>query len=104
MGSSVIFPLTNDTVGSICLILMARRLSDIIYRLLSVNYADDDIGATLYSSEFLHKITPSRMLTSKLVPKPGAPIILLRTANPSQGLFNGTRCLLLGAMFNVLYV
>ena len=56
---------------------------------------------------------PSRVLadadtdwdsTHRVVLKVGVPFMLLRTINPSTGLFNGTRCLLITASPLVLHV
>ena len=44
------------------------------------------------------------MPTHRVVLKIGAPFMLLRTINPSTGLFNGTRCLLIAGSQWVLHV
>lgn len=44
--------------------------------------------------EFLHTLTPSGFPLHKLEVKKGVPLMLLRNLNPSQGLYNGTRMIL----------
>jgi len=54
------------------------------------------------SADFLHSITPSGMPPHKLRVKTGAVVILLRNLNPSQGLCNGTRLLVVEMKDNVI--
>jgi hypothetical protein len=52
--------------------------------------------------EFLHTLTPSGFPLHTLEVKAGAPLMLLRNLNPSEGLYNGTRMILLSWTTRVL--
>jgi hypothetical protein len=52
--------------------------------------------------EFLHTLTPSGFLLHTLEVKAGAPLMLLCNLNPSEGLYNGTRMILLSWTTRVL--
>jgi len=55
---------------------------------------EDFVHQNLYPIEFLNTLTPSGTPPHKLVLKIGAPIILLRNINPTEGLCNGTRLII----------
>jgi ATP-dependent exoDNAse (exonuclease V) alpha subunit len=46
-------------------------------------------------TEFLHTLIPSGFPLHRLEVKAGVPLMLLRNLNPSEGLYNGTRMILL---------
>jgi hypothetical protein len=52
--------------------------------------------------EFLHTLTPSGFPLHRLEVKAGVPLMLLRNMNPSQGLYNGTRMILLSWTTRIL--
>jgi hypothetical protein len=52
--------------------------------------------------EFLHTLTPSGFPLHKLELKKGVPLMLLRNLDPSQGLYNGTRMVLVDWTTRVL--
>ncbi|CAN0273274.1 unnamed protein product, partial [Scytosiphon promiscuus] len=80
-----------------------RRVPVEEFESLSVDGTADMDSSVIYPGEFLETLTPSGMPTHRLVLKVGAPFMLLRTINPSTGLFNGTRCLLIAASQSVLH-
>ena len=55
---------------------------------------EDFVHQNLYPIEFLNTLTPSGTPPHKLILKIGAPIILLRNINPTEGLCNGTRLII----------
>ena len=57
---------------------------------LSVDSTADMDSCVLYPGEFLKTLTPTGMATHRVVLKIGEPFMLLRTINPSTGLYNGT--------------
>ena len=63
---------------------------------LSADSVEDEnlVHQNLYPIEFLNTLTPSGTPPHKLVLKIGAPIILLRNINPTEGLCNGTRLII----------
>jgi ATP-dependent DNA helicase PIF1 len=52
-------------------------------------------NATLYPTEFLNSINASGLPMARLALKPGCPLMLLRNIDPTNGLCNGTRMILL---------
>ena len=52
-------------------------------------------NATLYPTEFLNSINASGLPLARLALKPGCPLMLLRNIDPTNGLCNGTRMILL---------
>jgi ATP-dependent exoDNAse (exonuclease V) alpha subunit len=53
-------------------------------------------------TEFLHSLDPSGFPLHKLELKKGAPLMLLRNLNPTLGLYNGTRLILVNSTTKVL--
>jgi hypothetical protein len=53
-------------------------------------------------TEFLHTLTPSGFPLHKLEVKAGVPLMLLRNLDPTHGLYNGTRMILLSWTTHVL--
>ncbi|CAG8812232.1 31635_t:CDS:1, partial [Gigaspora margarita] len=54
----------------------------------------DQVDQSLYPTEFLNTLTPSRILPYHLVLKKNIPVILLCNLAPSEGLCNGTRLMI----------
>jgi ATP-dependent DNA helicase PIF1 len=52
-------------------------------------------NATLYPTEYLNSINASGLPLARLALKPGCPLMLLRNLDPTNGLCNGTRMILL---------
>jgi hypothetical protein len=52
-------------------------------------------NANLYPTEFLNSINASGLPLARLALKPGCPLMLLRNIDPTNGLCNGTRMILL---------
>ena len=83
---------------------IVRRVSPEEFESLSVDGTVDMDSSVIYPGEFLQALTPAGMPTHRVVLKVGAPFMLLRTINPSTGLFNGMRCLLITASQLVVHV
>ena len=66
--------------------------------------ADANTSADAYPVEYLNSITYSGLPLSKLQLKIGCPLMILRNIDPSRGLCNGTRCVLLQCTSRVLEV
>ena len=81
---------TNKNVDLINDICLNKHLGDVIIS-ESADEIDQDGSDILYPVEFLNSLQPSGMPPHRLMTKIGAPVILLRNLNPSQGLCNGTR-------------
>lgn len=69
-----------------------------VFESLGIDGTVDMDSSLVYPGEFLRTLTPSGVPTHRLVIKVGPPFMLLRTINPSTGLFNSTRCLLIAAL------
>ncbi|CAM9905065.1 unnamed protein product, partial [Laminaria digitata] len=83
---------------------ITRRVPAEEFESLSVDGTADMDSSVIYPGEFLQTLTPAWMPTHRVFLKVGAPFMLLRAINPSTGLFNGTRCLLIAASQWVLHV
>ena len=68
----------------------------------SADSVASDGDANVYPAEYLNSLTPSGMPPHRLFLKVGAPIILLRNLNATQGLANGTRLVVHGMFPHVL--
>lgn len=65
---------------------------------------DDNQDGSLYPVEFINTLTPNNMPPNELRLKEGVPLMLLRNLDPSQGLANGTRFVVLQHSPRLLYV
>ena len=66
---------------------------------------NDDLSPYQISTELLNTLpTPSGMAPHKLELKKGCPLVILKNLNVSEGLCNGTRCILVGISRNYLTV
>ena len=81
-----------------------QRVTAEEFESLSVDSTADMNICVVYPGEFLQTLTPAGMPTSHVVRKIGTPFMLLRTINPSKGMFNSTGCLLIAASKWVLHV
>ena len=104
MGNAVILAPRNDIVRDVNNILMEHVHTAGGFSSFSVDEAENSTDAVIYTTEFLHSLTPAGMAAHEVVLKISAPYILLRTINPALGLFNGTRFELLHATRRVLRV
>ena len=59
-------------------------------------------GEDIYPLEYLHSLNATGLPISHLALKPGCPLMLLRNIDPSEGLCNGTRMILMDIKQHVL--
>jgi len=59
-------------------------------------------GENIYPLEYLHSLKASGLPLAQLALKPGCPLMLLRNIDPSEGLCNGTRMILMEIKTHVL--
>lgn len=103
MGNAAILAPRNDIVRQVNATLM-EHVHGAGFSSFSVDETEDPNDAVVFTTEFLHSLTPAGMAAHEVVLKVSAPYILLRTINPTLGLFNGTRSKLLHATPRVFRV
>ena len=90
----------NDTVDQ-----LNQSILDIFPGEQSIHMSMDKVksdNAHIYPVEFLNSLNASGLPLARLALKPGCPLMLLRNLDPSNGLCNGTRMVLLDARTMVL--
>jgi hypothetical protein len=65
-------------------------------------HSEDDNTLANFPMEFLNTFEVSGMPSHELILKVGCPVVLLRNLNPSKGLCNGTRLMVMKIMKQVL--
>ncbi|GBB91117.1 hypothetical protein RclHR1_18230007 [Rhizophagus clarus] len=105
VGRAILTP-KNDDVEHISTLIMNRFAGE-FHTYPSANSVDltDDSNMDqpqLYSPEFLRSLKIPGLPPGELKLKVGAPIILLRNLNPSEGLCNGTRLICRGLYSKVI--
>ncbi|CAM9962438.1 unnamed protein product, partial [Sphacelaria rigidula] len=103
MGNAAILAPRNNIVRQVNATLM-EHVQVAGFSRFSFEETEDATDAMVYTPEFLPSLTPAGMAAHEVVLKVTAPYILLRTINPTLGLFNGTRFEVLHATPRVLRV
>jgi len=96
---------TNDNVDDINDAILARfpGQQHVFNSADTVSFTEQQLnGYQPYPPEYLNSLKASGLPLSRLVLKEGCPIMLLRNLDPSMGLCNGTRLVLLEARRHVL--
>jgi hypothetical protein len=97
---------TNDHVARINEELLAKfpGQQQMLLSADSVHFEDDAMNEYQpYSVEYLNSLTSSSLPLAHLALKPGCPVMLLRNLDPSKGLCNGTRLVVLEIRRRVLW-
>ena len=100
LTSRSILATTNETVDSINALVIERMEGEPII-LVDVDVTKDPTQQSHYE-DYLNSITPNGMPPHTLVLKVGAPIMLLKNLDPSNGLCNGTRLICKHVTQNVI--
>jgi ATP-dependent DNA helicase PIF1 len=94
LHNSTILAPKNNTVNALNGLLLASMPRHQITS-ASINYYKDETGASSYPIKFLHTINLTALPPHQLHLKVGYPVILLYNINPSNGLCNRTRLIVL---------
>ena len=73
----------------------------VIYNSIDIISDEEPYPNSIWTQEFLQTNTPPGMAPHKLELKINAIVILTRTINKSQGLYNGTRMIVLKLVINI---
>ena len=97
---------TNDDVDKINAAILQKFPGEETVLMSADSVSQDDEASHLnfqpYPMEFLNSITASGLPLAKLALKPGCPLMLLHNLDPSKGLCNGTRLILVNIRPHVL--
>jgi hypothetical protein len=90
----------NDNVDDINADILAKFPGDQVVIMAADSVTTDEAQA--YPVEYLNSLTVNGLPLARLALKPGCPLMLLRNLDPSNGLCNGTRMILLRVRQRVL--